>query len=417
MSTKPNRFVDFEWMIFQKRRVYLITGLIVLGVIAIGAGVYIRVYGNPFANTQQVVAAPAGARFDSFEGDVRVVRAQTRENTAARSDTQLYAGDTVQTGTDGRARISFIDGSTYVVRPNSVITVRNNAAAEGGGRTNVRVAVARGQINVRTEQSSNDTTNVVETRLTESRLSGQTASSFGVGEDNTEDIRVSVGQIETSTRGGEKTTVASGEYISINQSGNIKSREKLLEVPLPAAPRNLEKIPAGAGGATNIALRWQRPASGTTAHYRVEVATSPFFVAAGKVIERDQLAATVFNAGDVRPGNYFWRVRAVAASGQISEWSEPQKFVVVALGSGEQLTITEVTFEYVGGNIYIVRGVSQPGTTVSIAGRETLSDSNGAFQLQITAPKGTRELTAEAADAQGNRDSHRIPFTPDTAQR
>ncbi len=417
MSTKSNRFADIEWMIVKKQRVYVLAGLIVCGVTATGAGSYIWAYGNPFANTQQAVAAPAGARFDSFEGDVRVVRAQTRENISARSDTQLYAGDTVQTRTDGRARISFIDGSAYVVRPNSVITVRDNTAAEGGGRTNVRVAVARGQINVRTEQLSEATTNVVETRLTESRLSGQTASSFGVGEDNTEDIRVSAGQIETSTRGGEKTTIASGEYISINPSGNIKSREKLLEVPVPAAPRNLEKIPTASGSATNIALRWQRPASGTPAHYRVEVATSPFFVAAGKVIERDQLAATVFNAGDVRPGNYFWRVRAVAASGQISEWSEPQKFVVVAPGSGEQLTLTKVSFEFVGGSIYIVRGASQPGTTVSIFGRETLSASDGSFQLQITVPKGTRELTVEAADAQGNKDSHRIPFAPDAAQR
>ncbi len=418
MSTKSSRLVDIEWWIVPKRLIYIIVALIVFSLGAGGAVVYLWTHGNPFKSIERDAPALAGARFDSFEGEVRVMRAQTRETVQARSDTQLYAGDTVQTGADARARISFADGSTFVVRPNSVITIRDNDSAGNGERTNVRVAVARGQVNVRTEQQTEGTSNVVETKLTENRVAAQTASSFGVRDDNTEDIRVQTGSIETSTHGGDKTTVRGGEYISISQSGTIKSREKLLDGPFPSAPRNLERIAAReAGGATSVALRWQRPASGVPAYYRVEVATSPFFVAAGKVIERDQLEAVELSANDLRPGNYFWRVRAVAASGQTSEWSEPQKFIIVAGGNGERLVVSDVSFEYVAGNIYLVRGRSQPGNTVRIAGRETLAVGNGAFQLQITIPKETRELTVEAEDAPGNRGTYRIPFSPDAAQR
>jgi hypothetical protein len=39
-----------------------------------------------------------------------VVRAETRDRLLARTDTQLYAGDIVQTQTDGRARIQLADG-------------------------------------------------------------------------------------------------------------------------------------------------------------------------------------------------------------------------------------------------------------------------------------------------------------------
>lgn len=44
------------------------------------------------------------ARFIAFEGDVRVIRAATRETITPGSDTELYPGDTVQTLASGRAR-------------------------------------------------------------------------------------------------------------------------------------------------------------------------------------------------------------------------------------------------------------------------------------------------------------------------
>ena len=48
------------------------------------------------------------------------------------------------------------------------------------------------------------------------------------------------------------------------------------------------------------------------------------------MIERDQLSVTQFSASDLRPGSYFWRIRATASSGQTSDWSEPLKFIVMA---------------------------------------------------------------------------------------
>ncbi|HYO92538.1 MAG TPA: fibronectin type III domain-containing protein, partial [Pyrinomonadaceae bacterium] len=264
--------------------------------------------------------------------------------------------------------------------------------------------VDRGQINVRTEEQPLGTSNVVQTRQTQSKLGPQTGASFGINPDSTEDIRVSQGQMETtSVKTGETTTVRGGEYLSINPSGNIARREKLLDVPAPVAPHDLERIFVGASGAAGVTLRWQRPVSGSAAHYRVEVATSPFFVAAGKVIERDQLASTEFNASDLRPGNYFWRVRATATTGQISDWTDPQKFIVVPAGSNENLAVDITETNYIGGQIYLVRGRAQPGTTIRILGRQTLTGSDGSFQLQITVPEGAREVAGEAQDPQGNR--------------
>jgi hypothetical protein len=416
MATKHSRF-DLDWWIVQKRQIYIIVAVLILLLLTGGAILYVRKYGNPFSSPKTTADLPAGARFISFEGDVRVIRSSTRESLTASLQTQLYPGDIVQTQADGRARITLADGSTLVVRPNSTVVIRDNTRSDTGEKTNVRVRVDTGQINVRTEQQPEGATNVVETSQTQSRLTSETASSFTVNPDKTAEIRVQQGQIETTTSNGDKTTIRGNEYVAVNPAGAIGQRERLLDVPAPAGPRNLERVAPGANGAANVTLRWQHPQSGTAAHYRVEVATSPFFVAAGKVIERDQLASNEFNVSDLRPGDYFWRVRATARSGQDSDWSEPQKFTVTAQGTGGRIAFSEVTSEYVGGQIYVIRGRTQPGTTVSFGGREILSDSTGAFRLQITAPEGAHEITIQGTDQQGNSSEQRVQLAAGAARQ
>ena len=409
VANKTSRFA-FDWWIIQKRFVYLIVAIFTLCVLAVGTGLYVWKYGNPFRNIAEVKNV-TGARFVSFEGDVRVIRAATREIISANSDTELYPGDTVQTQANGRARIGLADGSTLLVKPNSTIIVRDNTRADDGKKTNVHVKVDSGQLSVRTEQQADGTTNVVETPKTKNAMGEQTNASFGVNPEGTEEIRVATGVIETSNSAGDKTSIRGGEYVSVNNSGRLAPAQKLLDVPQPAQPHDLEKVFVGSNGAANVALKWQRPQSGTPSYYRVEVATSPFFVTDGKVIERDQLVANEFGASDLRPGVYFWRVRATASSGQASDWSDPLKFLVVTRGTGSQVSVSSLTAELLGGSIYLVRGKAEPGTTIRVAGRETIAASDGAFQVQITASAAARDLMVEAQDSQGNSSQYKVSLS------
>lgn len=408
VANKTSRFA-YDWWIIQKRFVYLVIAIFMLCGLAAGAAVYVYKYGNPFRNVA-VVNHPAGARFVSFEGDVRVIRAATREMIPANGDTELYPGDTVQTQANGRARIGLADGSTLLVKPNSTIIVRDNARADDGKKTNVHVVVDSGQLSVRTEQQADGTTNVVETPQTKSSMGEKTSASFGVNPEGTEEIRVSTGAIETTNHAGEKTAIREGEYVSVNNSGRLSPAQKLLDVPQPGRPHDREQVFVGPNGAASVALKWQRPQSGTPAYYRVEVATSPFFVADGKVIERDQLVATEFGASDLRPGVYFWRVRATAASGQASDWSDPLKFVVTARGSS-QVAVSDLSTELLGGSIYLIRGKADPGVTIRCSGRETIAAPDGGFQIQVTAAATTRELTLEAQDSRGNSSQYRVSMS------
>ncbi len=149
MSTRSSHF-QFDWWIVQKRAVHFAIVIAVVLLLGSAAALYVWKFGNPFSRVALKTNLPAGARFESFEGDVRVIHAATREVVLASSDTQLYPGDTVQTQADGRARIAMADGSTVVVRPNSTIIIRDNASSDGGKKSNVHVVVDSGQMLVRT---------------------------------------------------------------------------------------------------------------------------------------------------------------------------------------------------------------------------------------------------------------------------
>lgn len=401
----------FDWWVVQKRSIYLGIALLIVLMLSGAAALYVWKFGNPLRNVGAQLNNASGARFISFEGDVRVIRAATRQTISASSDTELYPGDTVQTQANGRAKIGMADGSTILVRPNSIIIVRDNASDKDGKKTNVHVVVDSGQMFVKTDQLPEGTNNVVETPKTKNKLGQQTGASFGVNPEGTEEIRVNVGAVETTNQSGEMTTLKGGEYVSVNPSGTVSRPQKLLDVPLPSTPRDLDKVFVGANGSANIALKWLRPQSGSPAYYRVEVATSPFFVADGKVIERDQLASTEFIASDLRPAVYFWRVRATAQSGQTSDWSDPKKFVVVAKGVTSKVPVTNLAAELLGGNIYLIRGRAEPGTTIRAGGRESLVSTDRRFQIQITAPPGTGEITVEAQDVQGNSSSYNLTLS------
>src|SRR6266542_1155410 len=215
MITKINRF-GFEWWVVQKRSVHLAIALLVILMLAGSFGLYVWKFGNPLSTVGTATKTLDGARFISLEGDVRVIRAATRATIVANRETELFPGDTVQTQATGRARIGMADGSTLVVRPNSIITVRDNASADDGKKTNVHVVVDSGQMYVRTEEQPEGTNNIVETPKTSNKLGQQTGASFGVNPEGTEDIRVNTGAVETTNRAGEKTSLTGGEYVAVN---------------------------------------------------------------------------------------------------------------------------------------------------------------------------------------------------------
>src|SRR5690606_16988991 len=90
-----------------------------------------------------------------------------------------------------------------------------------------------------------------------------------------------------------------------------------------------------------------------------------------------------------------------ARSGQVSEWSEPNRFTVVRGGTGSGIDVAEWNVERVGGSVYIIAGRTQPGMLVRSQGREVFAGSDGSFRIQISSRSS--EAPVEVGDDRGNQ--------------
>jgi hypothetical protein len=87
--------------------------------------------------------APTAATLTVLSGVVEHSRAVDRARARAASGADLAEGDRVATGADGRALITFLDGTTVTVEPGSDVTVRE---LPSGQRSRVRLLILAGTL-------------------------------------------------------------------------------------------------------------------------------------------------------------------------------------------------------------------------------------------------------------------------------
>ncbi|MBK9214165.1 MAG: FecR domain-containing protein [Chloracidobacterium sp.] len=393
---QENKYRKFyvDWWNIRRSSIYLLIAIILLGA-GILWGLSYASRNNWFLPDEQANVPKDAARIISFEGDVRITRAATRETIVVKQETFVAEGDTIQTQSDGRCIVQMIDGSTYSVRPNSTVVVKTSTSLFGG--KNVRVTLDDGQLNVRTDDQPQDVNNVVEVADSENKLLPKTDASFNADETGGE-IRISRGGVET-TIGGEKTTISENEFASVS-GGKLSVRERLMAPPRPIQPGNSAQI-VDQGGGVSVTFNWQDPERNPAANYYLQVSRSPTFASDAIMVDRSGMTAREFRLAGLTPGNYYWRVKATGRSGQTTNWSDAWKFMIVRAGERMSIEASDLRVERVGGNVYLLSGRTQPGMAVRAAGRDTFAGADGTFRLQISSP--SVETAIEIGDDRGNR--------------
>ena len=84
-----------EWWNIRKSTIYMIVALVILGSIVTGLWFWASKH-DWFLAAQQADVPENSAKIVSFEGDVRVTRAATRETIVVTRDTYLAPGDRIQ---------------------------------------------------------------------------------------------------------------------------------------------------------------------------------------------------------------------------------------------------------------------------------------------------------------------------------
>ena len=386
-----------EWWKIRKSTIYGLIAFVVV-ISSVSYGVWWALQYDWFAQQAAAEAPKDAARIISFEGDVRITRAATRETILVTKETFVSAGDTIQTQADGRAVIQMIDQSVYSVRPNSTVVIRDSSSIFGG--TNIRVALDDGQINVRTDQQPENTENVVEMMDSETQLRSQTDASFnadaysGGGE-----IRISRGSVETSI-GGERSTINANEFAAVND-GRIASREKLLLPPQPSSPSNLSQVVDVTGGGVTMSFSWQDESAIPVASYYLQIARTPYFSPDALLVDRGSVTSRDFRLAGLQPGSYYWRLKTTSRAGQTSEWNEPWRFNVVKRDTNPAIEVVDWRVENVGGNVFIITGRTRAGLQVRAQGRQVFAGGDGVFRLQVSTPLS--EVAIELGDDGGNR--------------
>ncbi|MEQ1643990.1 MAG: hypothetical protein ABL959_11140 [Pyrinomonadaceae bacterium] len=397
MDDNKYRKIYVEWWNIRKSTIYAVVALVLFG-IGTYAGLNYASQHDWFIKNETGDVPKDAASIISFEGEVRVTRAATRETILVTKPIWVAAGDTVQTLSDGRAMIQMIDGSKYQVRPNSTIVVKDSTSLFGG--RNVRVSVDDGQLNVRTSEQGADTNNIVEVADSENKLLSNTDASFdadaasGGGE-----IRISRGGVET-TIGGEKTVISENEFASVN-GGKLSAREKLLAPPRQVSPGNSAQIVDASGNGVSVGFTWQDAEGNPASNYHLQISRSATFASDAILVDRAEMPGREFRLNGLSPGTYYWRLKATSRSGQTTNWNEQWKFTVVKSGGALSIDATEWAVERVGGNIYLISGRTLPGMTVRSQGRDTISGPDGAFKMQISS--SSIETAVEIGDGRGNR--------------
>ena len=308
-------------------------------------------------------ASQTQAKFVNLDGRVQVKKVNSVQWVDADYRTALDKGDLVQTGTDGVARVTFADGTAYVVKPGTLITVEENSMASNKP-TSVAVRINTGAVDLSTPNwASAGSKAAVSVEDAKAELRPNSRAAVKTDKDTKEsEIVVSNGSAQVQ-RGQEQVELTQYQRANIPTSGSI-SKSDVLAPPELLQPINLTPIIAENPKTTAVHFEWK--AVPDAASYTVRISTTSMFT---KIVKEAKVTSgTSVEISGLDPGDYFWTVTAVSAKKLSSDVSEPYKFTLVAQGKTQDMLLEIQSTQLVGHAVEIT-GRTEPGAALIINGQ------------------------------------------------
>src|SRR6266849_4770023 len=273
------------------------------------------------------------AKFVNLDGKVQVKKVNSVQWVEADYRTVLDKGDLVQTGPDANARITFGEGTTYTVKPDTLVTVEENST-ENDKPSSVAVRINLGQVDLATPNwSSPDSKAAVSAEDAVAQLRANSRAAVKADpQTKTSEFVVSSG-IAQVQRGGEKIDLAPGEKATIPKGGAIQ-KSNVLAPPELVEPLNLAPIILENPKTSPVRFEW-KPVQAAVS-YTLRISTTSMFT---KMAQDATVRGTAVDITGLDPGDYFWNVTATDAKKQTSEVSEIFKFTLVAQGKSQSMLL------------------------------------------------------------------------------
>ena len=406
MSDNKRTLFSLDWYVISSRTLrHLAVALLAVSLV-VGAGYGLYLYLRSTTATT-ITPGTQSARFIEISGQVRVKKANGTDFMIANEKMPLAAGDTIQTLSSSVARVQFVDGSSYTIKPDTTLIIKDNELMDDRS-TKVQVKVRVGTINLATNQQGPGSSNVVQTDAAEARIGENSEASVGAGENGQQtDIRVTRGDAQIRTQAGETYQARTNERLEFEESGKLARRTSLLGMPVLKFPENQQTLRQG--NSSTIRFEWNPVPQASS--YTVELATSSTFDRETIVKARDGLGTPLATFDKLPTGAYYWRVRADTKQEQGS-YSDPFKFTIVGntVSSARLPTISGMRKTPMGGGTYLVEGRCDSGARVRVGGKPARVDADGSFRAIVTLAAGARSILIEAEDQDGNIGRQSLQF-------
>lgn len=372
--TQQNRAprVEVYWTTVTYKTVILYT---LLALAVIFGGVYIakpdlysavinkldKSVGNPDADP--VNADQKRAKFVNLDGHVQVKKVSSVQWVDATLSTSLDKGDLVRTGSDSDARISFADGTSYTIKPDTLITVEENAT-DNNRPTSVSVSIQTGQVDLATPLlRSPDSKAAVKAEDTTTQVHSNSRAAVKFDPEKKEsEVVVSSGSAQVQ-RGQERIDLAQYEKATIPNSGAIQ-KSAVLAPPDLVDPLNLAPIIAENPRSATVHFEWKPVPEAVS--YTLRVSTTAMFTRT--VFDKKDIKGTSLDISGLDAGDYFWNVVATDAKKQSSQLSDIWRFSLVARGKSQEMTL-EITDTRIVGRVAEIIGKTDPGAALIINGQ------------------------------------------------
>jgi hypothetical protein len=314
------------------------------------------------SDNENIAINQTQAKFVNLDGKVLVKKVDSVQWVEADFHTTLDKGDLVQTGPEGVARITFGDGTFYVVKSDTLITVEENSMASNKP-TSVAVRINTGSVDLATPNwASPDSKATVSVEDSTAQLHSNSRAAVKADPDKKEtEIVMARGSADVQ-RGPERIELAQYQKATLPVGGPI-TKADVLAPPDLVAPLNLTPIVGENPKTTNIHFEW-KPVQDAVS-YTLRVSTTSMFT---KAVKTATVNGTSAEINGLDGGDYFWNVSAMDQKKRTSEVSDTFKFTLVAQGKTQEMLL-EIDGTQLHGRVAEIIGRTEPGAALIVNGQ------------------------------------------------
>jgi FecR protein len=407
--------VEIYWKAVTYKTVAIYLLLILTVVVAVLYLIYPESFSGVTARISQAVGARAAqeailtakqAKFVNLDGRVQVKKVNSVQWVTADYRMSLDKGDLVQTGSDGVARITFADGTTYTVKSDTLVTVEENSVGQDK-ETRVAVHISSGAVDLATGtwDSPKSKAEVSFSNAVASVKQNSRAAVRSDPQTSEAEITVSAGAAELATTDGrQRVEIGRWQRVTVPPSGGTVVKTNVLAPPDLAQPLNLQPLIVPDPKHAPVRFEW-KPVDEAVS-YELRVSTTSMF---SRIVQDRKITGTSTEVTGLDPGDYFWDVLATDTQKRVSAPSDTFKFTLATQGKGQEMLL-EVGSTELHGNVVEISGRTEPGAALIING-EPVADVRGDGQFRyFTAPltRGSQTIVLTGQNRRGGTAIKRV---------